>query len=311
MNKELRLLQIQVLELQLIGMMKRRGLSRNEQKRMKALQIEQAKLRLKNIKETKTETAIMYTDYLDRKKILDDYVTSLEDNTYQLKYSYDQQVIDLQITIDYEAGLLAKRKTQWEDVTNEIATLGEGLSARLKAILSDESLVAAFDNIDINILEIRDNMQDLLTDVSELTAETWPTETGGGGGGGTTIITSEPDPATATERGTAFIQSIIDSPLAEATEGRTQITNFLKRITGLQRGSEYVHETGLRLIHQGETIGAAGKDHGDGGIIIENVTIEVAQIADIEDVEKVGAMLSMAANSNVLDKKGKTRYRLV
>lgn len=302
MNKELRLLQIQMLELQLVGMMRRRGLTRNEEKRMKALQIAQAKLRLKNIKETKNETTVQYTEYLDRKKILDDYVTNLENNTYQLKYTYDQQVTDLQTTINYEAGLLVDRKNQWQDITNDIAELGQDLNTRLATILSDENLVSAFDNIDISITDIRDNVKGLLQDIDALTEKTYP--------GTTQDVWSAPSGTGVTSMGDIDNVIKVFSNLS-GTFGQTRLVqDILGNLTSRARGTEYVHETGLALIHKGETIGAAGKGSGNGGIIIENVTIEVAQIADIGDAEKLSAVLSVAQNSRLLGRSGKTRFRV-
>jgi len=290
MNIELRKLQIQVMELQLVGMIRRRGLTRSEQKRMKALQIEQAKLRLKNIKETKEETKEIHTDYLEKKKILDDYVQDLEQNSYQLKYTYDQQITDLQETIDYEKEILRERATEWDKVVSKIISLETQLSKTLEEIMADPELVSAFDAIDIDITELRDNMQGLMGDIDELTQKTWP------GKKGPTKMTV---PTVA-----AMPEPLRETIFAKTGLGRTIASQFF------QRGTEYVHETGFKMVHEGETIKAAGKEPERGGIFIENLTIRVDQIADIDDVEKMGAVLSSAKNAQILDRKGQTRFRL-
>jgi len=287
MNIELRKLQIQMLELQLVGMIRRRGLTRAEEKKMKALQIAQAKLRLKNLKETEKTTKEMYTNYLEKKALLDNYVRDLQESQYQLKYSYDQQVADLNNTINYERNLLKEREIQWDNTINKITTKEQELSDTLKKILEDKDLTSAFDFINIDIQELRDNVIELIDDIDELTQKVWGKKK------------KSSTPPTIEE---------IPEPLRETTLAKTGLGRI---IAGqfFQRGAEYVHETGMAMVHKGEAIVPAGKKTG-GDIIIEHVTIEVDQISDIDDVEKIGAVLSSAANSYILDKKGKTRYRL-
>lgn len=293
MNIELRKLQIQALEIQLRGMIRRRGLTRSEEKMLKRIQIEQAKLRLKNIKETKQETKEIHLDYLDKKKMLDDFVRDLENNTYQLKYTYDQQVADLDETIRYEQQILRERSQQWDKVTRDIAALEKRLSRDLEEIIANPDLVSAFDMIGIDINELRDNVKGLISDIDDLTRKTWPGKKAvSPAAGDLTKATVEAMPAPLRE--TAYAKTAL---------GRVIASQFF------QRGTEYVHETGLAMVHRGETIGAAGKE-GGGDIIIENVTIEVQQIADIADVEKVAALLSVARNTGMIDKKGRTRFKL-
>ncbi len=307
MNIELRKLHIQMLELQLVGMIRRRGLTRNEQKRMKALQIEQAKLRLKNLKETKEETAEIHTDYFEKKNILDDYVRDLTEHQYQLKYSYDQQVTDLQATINYERGLLNDRVIQWDTTTHKITTLGEDLTERLEEIISDPNLVSAFDAIDIDVLTLLKNVESLVGGIDELTQKTWPTG----------LPTKQGPPAYETWKETATAEQIAattapsdvtEDPFADYTNG---IYDPFGKLTprNWHRGTEYVHESGLAEIHKGETIGAAGKEQSN-GISIDTVIIEVKEIADIDDPEKLAAVMSSAKNSKVLNRSGKTTYRI-
>lgn len=292
MNIELRKLQIQALEIQLIGMIRRRGLTRSEEKMLKKIQIEQAKLRLKNIKETKKEDKELHLSYDEKKKMLDDYVMSLENNTYQLKYSYEQQVADLDATIQYEAGILKDRAVQWDEITGEIRILEKNLTADLEKIIGNKDLLSAFDIIDIDIIELRDNVQGLIGDIKELTATTWPDRT-------------------------ENVYSTTIKPMAELA--RTDPTEYIRatlrgitggRIPRLSGGSEYIHETGLKMVHQGETVEAAGKDSEDNRITVENLTISVKEIADIGDSAKLSALISVALNTKNINRSGKTVYRM-
>jgi TP901 family phage tail tape measure protein len=306
MNIALRKLQIQVMELQLVGMIRRRGLTRSEQKRMKQLQIEQAKLRLKNMKETKEETAELHTEYYERKAMLDDYVRDLEEAQYQLEYTYDQQVQDLQDTIDYEKDILEDRRQQWTETSNEIKTLGEELMRELHAIIADPELLSAFDIIDIDILELRDGVQGLMQDLIDLTSRTWNIKTN--------KETATIRPITYEEAVTAGEATPADLPPADFDPYQGyDFTSYNYKggvYTGqFARGIEYVPETGLALVHRGESISASGKQTTN-DLTIEHLTIEVQQIADIGDVEKLAALLSSAKNSQLLDKNGKTRFRM-
>lgn len=304
MNIALRKLQIQVMELQLVGMIRRRGLTRSEQKRMKQLQIEQAKLRLKNMKETKEETAEMHTEYYERKALLDDFVRGLEQAQYQLEYSYDQQVQDLQQTIDYEAGILEDRTKQWATKTDEIVALEEQLSEDLRAIMNNPDLLSAFDVIDIDILELRDNVQGLVGDLEELTNRTWNIKTN------KETVTIRP--LTHEEAVSAGEASAADlnPPGFDPYQGYDFSTYSVPVYTGqYARGTEYVPETGMALIHRGESIGAAGKGQ-TSDLTIESLTIEVQQIADIGDVEKLAALLASAKNAKLLNKNGNTKFRI-
>lgn len=296
MNIELRKIQIQMLELQLVGMMRRRGLTRSEQKRMKALQIEQAKIRLENLRETKEETAEMHVDYFDRKNILDDYVRDLEQNQYQLKYSYDQQIQDLQTTIDYESQLLKDRATQWDETIEKITTKEKELGTVLASILSDKDLTSAFDIIGVDILALRNNVTGLMGDIQQLTAASWPGKD----------QTASPDPTVLLER----LKQI--NQLPGLPTDLSWIINSLSNYQGsFYRGTEYVHETGMAMVHKGESIGAAGNSTGTSGVVIQgDVIIDVSQIADIGDADKLAALLSVARNTRAISKTGKTKYRL-
>jgi len=277
MNIALRKVQIEMLELQLVGMMRRRGLTRSEERRMKKLQIQAAKLRLENMKNQKAETASEYLAYERAKQMIDEHIAAKEHESYMLKYNYDQQITDLQTTIDYEQGLLKEREQQWEDTTKDIIGLSSSLVNELTKILGDKALAQAFKDFGFNIQEMLDSARTAYNEA---------------------------------KKSSAPVQSSIVSRIAEVNP-RAAFTyeHLLKSIRGYRGGAEYVHETGMAFVHAGETIGAAGKGTAN-TISIGNVAIHVDTIAELDDIEKMAAVLSVAKNSEIISKKGDNKYRL-
>lgn len=77
-----------------------------------------------------------------------------------------------------------------------------------------------------------------------------------------------------------------------------------------KRGTYSVPKDMLAMVHQNETITPAGKDTGSGDTIIENVIIQVREIADIGSVEKVAAALGAVRQANTTSRQGISKYRL-
>jgi len=272
MNVALRKIQIEMLELQLVGMMRRRGLSRQEERRMKKLEIAAAKLRLENMKNTKAETASQYIAYEQAKELIEKHIAAKEHESYMLKYNYDQQLEDLQLTIDYEAEMLKEREKNWEETSNNIID-ESGKILRFLTQLTPQMKAALEENLEFNADEVIQNLK-----------------------------------TTASEEIYKNTGMNLETMLAAA---KTPVESYgiFKRMRGYQRGTEYVPETGLALIHRGERIGAAGKEE-HSGTQIGTVIIQVKELADIGSPEKLAALLSVAKDSQILSKTGKTHYRL-
>jgi TP901 family phage tail tape measure protein len=79
MSAAMRELQIRALQIQLAGMSKRRGLSRSEQKELKKIEIEQAKMRLANMQAEKAATSSDISNYNNKQQIIDDYLLKLKE----------------------------------------------------------------------------------------------------------------------------------------------------------------------------------------------------------------------------------------
>jgi hypothetical protein len=63
------------------------------------------------------------------------------------------------------------------------------------------------------------------------------------------------------------------------------------------------------ILHRGERVSSAGRDTG-GGTVIQQVTINVKEIADIDSVEKMGAALGATRQAGITDRMGRSKYRL-
>ena len=285
-NRAMIQLQIEALTIQITGMMRRRGLTRNEQKRLKQIQIEQAKLRLADMKsqaEANTQTDSYYSEKQD---FIDAFINNLKREEYTLKYTLDAEIADLQITIDSETDLLALRQQEWDTTNQAILDSSTDLIKNLKDINADPELVELFKDIDTNI-------PDLLYSAK------------GAYNLAKNQIRQNPLQETRTPPQQTFLESVLPAPWKE----------FL----GFKRGMEYVPEDMVAQIHRGEQIVPAGRDSSSGSIHIGNVTIQVNSIADISSAEKLGALLSEAQDKGIINvgtsrarnKKPGSTYRVI
>lgn len=151
LNREMVRLQIEALKIQIIGMMRRRGLNRSEQKRLKQIQIEQAKLRLEQMQSEYEATSVSETLYDEKKKFVENYIADLKHEEYVLKYTLDNEIEDIKSHLTSEKQLLLDREQQWKDTNTNIVEASKTLVSSLKSIASDPELVDMFAGYDIDI----------------------------------------------------------------------------------------------------------------------------------------------------------------
>ena len=75
-----------------------------------------------------------------------------------------------------------------------------------------------------------------------------------------------------------------------------------------QGGTHYVSETGSAIVHRGETISPAGRDIG-GDVFNFNISVNAAVSSDY-DVERIAEQLGAAMQTQLSDKRGKSKYRM-
>jgi TP901 family phage tail tape measure protein len=133
---------LQMLKLQLAGMMRRRGNTRAEQRQMKQLEIANTKLRIEQMQNELKEQESSQKDALDAKEIaadrakeiLAEYLAAERNNLYEIQDTRDADIQDLKDTIKEQEDLLKTRKKMLKEQTKDSITLQSQYDNALTAI---------------------------------------------------------------------------------------------------------------------------------------------------------------------------------
>jgi len=270
MNAAMRETSIAMLELQLRGMKRRRGLTRGEERQMKKLQITQAQARLENMKAQDAETENEVSNYQIAKREIDDYLLKLEEQQYQMKYTYDQQIIDLEATIKREGEQLDTRYEWWKKTNTDIITstqdaldLFSGLSDKFIDKLEEEGIEVG------NLRKAYENLN---------------VAARGRAGAYSVSVARAEEIKSSQIYGTAG--SIIER--LQTMGGRTY-----------QRGTHYVPHDMPAMLHKGETVTPRGGGGGITKIHIDPITVN-ANITGDTDVESLVQKIEGAIQAGLL-----------
>jgi TP901 family phage tail tape measure protein len=295
----MRILEIETLQIQLMGMMRRRGLTRNEEKRLKQIEIKRAQMRLENMKSEKEETEASVFNYQEKEKIIDNYLSKLQEEQYVVKYNYDQQLIDLENLIGNEAIKLQTRYNWWELTNLKIIDLSTDLINDLGVLFEHPKFLDFLDEYGIKIDEIIEKTKQLGIQASIDKNKYTPT----------TSITATDSYNAAT--------SYIEAKKATTTGNIIPLVSRLSSIVptimknmlpSRQRGTEYIGETAPYLVHKGESISPSGKETGGG---ITNINIVNHNTIDNKvDAKEFAALQAEAIASKTSNRKGKTNFRM-
>ena len=159
LNRAMKILQVEALEIQITGMMRRRGLTRDEEVQLKQIQIEQAKLRLDKMKSEVAETNASEDLYAEKKKFIDEYVAKLKNEEYTLKYTMDNEIANLETQIKTESDLLLQRREEYTLTVDKIIAKSDELMTFLGELTLDETLTDLFSGIDINLGELLEGVR--------------------------------------------------------------------------------------------------------------------------------------------------------
>lgn len=294
MTAAMRTYQIQLLELQLKGMMRRRGLTRMEEQQIKKIQIAQAQARLEDMKGQKEMLESDVITNQESKALIDDYLLKLQEEQYELKYTYDQQVADLETTISREGEKLQTRYDWWETTNQKIIDNSHNLMDTLNEIMEEPILVTA-------LLEYGVAIDTVIAKVAQF-------QTMAKG------RSLEPFMITKIEPMVGALQSGEERPYFYTSSSGVRKMGYegdytMGQLVEFKRGIQYVPETMPAIVHRGETITPAGRESPN-GLSIENLTIEVKEIADINDVTKMANILGAVKQAQLSDKRGKSKYRM-
>ena len=283
MTAAMRKYQIQLLELQLKGMMRRRGLTRMEERQIKKIQIAQAKARLEDMKGQKSMSEADVSTYQNSQQLIDDYLLKLQEEQYELKYTYDQQITDLETTISREGEKLQTRYDWWESTNQKIISNSKDLITTLDGIMEEPVFLDMLDKYGLKV-------ENLKNSISELMAVA-------GGRVGTYV---EPSYTPMTE--SPIVRNVIEQLLSGLPPGAPRPPGFVG-------GTYSVPETQLAMVHRGETIIPSGRDISGSDTFQINIEVN-AQISNDYSVEKLGATLGAAIQTKIADKTGKSKYRM-
>lgn len=272
MTAAMRIYQIQLLEIQLKGMLRRRGLTRMEERQIKKIQIAQAKARLENMKGQKEMGEVDVTVYQQSQALIDDYLFKIKEKQYELKYTYDQQIIDLETSISREGEKLQTRYDWWETTNQKIIDNSQSLISTLNGILEEDIFVDMLEDYGLKVDDLKAKIADLMG-VAEGRTGTY------------TEPTAPPElpPPMSQESAQKVLQRMYErlpAPIQNILQSKFDFNQFPPR---------------------GETA--------VGAVRIGNVIIDVKSISDIDTVEKLAAALAQAESSGVMEN-GKTKFRL-
>lgn len=298
-NKIIQLNNIAIAELQLKGMMRRRGQTRQEQRTIKKLQIENMKERLK---EKKAEHEAM--------KDID-------------KQAYNEANAEIKEYFDTQKFNLFLMKDAREDELDHMVDTFESKEKLLKhykdALITQEGHLKKAHEIEIDLLTwIKDEYPDIADLYEDVYGVSIPESIRKSTDAMQEWIDLQKGGQQTTEGGWMSIKDKLNLRLGASPEfqdmksrmhpGMVDVLHE-RGLPGFSRGIDYMPRTEPALIHQGERIVPSGKDIG-GNTIIQSVTIQVKEIADIGSVEKVGAILGAVRQTNISDRQGRTKYRL-
>ena len=273
-NNELRIAMmrnnLEMLKIQYIGMVRRRGNTRAEQKLLKKLEIENTRLRIEEMKNqlkkqeeiAETSGDVTEEEYEEAKQIYERYVAYRENKLWELKDVYNEELQALGALIKGEAEELETRKTQLETAYTNLNTLQSNYIVALTEIARDPQLASAYKQLlgEEFILSAFQSYKDYL----EFVAKNPIPE-------GVTEVT----PPTGVRNVPQTILDAIEEYEQMGTPAAKAIAERLRQQWGIyQRGTHFIPETGFYMIHKGEQIVPSGKKV-DAGLTIGNIIINV------------------------------------
>jgi TP901 family phage tail tape measure protein len=285
---------LQELKIELTGMMRRRGNTRAEQRELKQLNIENTKLRIQELQTQYTADVAnneainnsKETAYDEAMGILQGYTDFEQHQLFILEDTRQADIDNLQETINYEIGILDLKKQTLENDYKEMETDAQKYVTKLFEISSDPILTSAYEQ-----LTGRSAFEDAMNAYQEYLdfIKNNPIP-----GGGSSALSK---PIMTSSTGNFNWSGIGPSP-------RTLING---KLTGYADGIDYVPETGIYKLHEGEKVISANKNNGG------NITININNptVQNPADISKLANTLENVVRANLTDKNtGKSKYRM-
>ena len=293
-RKAMELYTLESMRIELGGMMRRRGLSRSEERRLQRIKIEQMRLRINSMETTvAVEEKLEEEGYENAKRILDEYIANEEFALYLLKDIRNDELRDLDLLIEAKKESYEKYET-W---------LAEEYTA-----LRDEA------QIYVDALGVIAASPELAEDYRELTGlnaveEAWKAwEAYHAFMAGKELpddyVKPWEEPPPPGDWGDDTLPPEEPSGDSGGYGGRAH--PYWKYAKGI----DYVPYDQMAMIHQGERIIPANENTGTSyGSSTVNITVN-ASVAKDYDVDRLAYQLGKAMQSNLMDNRtGKSKYR--
>lgn len=293
-------LNLQMTQIQLQGMMRRRGLTRSEEKRLMQIRMEQTRERIKQ----------MEMELYQRKKIDDmglrdleihaqnaqaiyqEYVDRVRFHLEDMKDIQDDELNKFLQTID----LKEKRLVDYQELHDTRVGMME------EAMLHYQSLLGLIAN-DPSLTEHYRKLYGL--DVLEEAREAMESYRDFGANYGISSVHNMQTPSFASPSG--MLTSIMNS-VPRMLRGLLNASP-LGRIMQFNRGTYSIPKDGLYHLHRAEQIVPAGGQSAGSDNIVVNITVNAAVEKDY-DVTLLAEKLGEAMQAKLLDKRGVSKFRL-
>ena len=296
-NKAIMLNNIAIAELQLAGMMRRRGLTRSEEKMIKKLQIENMKERLK-AKKTEHE-AMSDTDKQE-----------YDEAAAQIKEYFDSQQFYLFLMKD-------ARDDELDHMINTFGRKEDLLTHYQEALVIQEGYLQKAHQIEVDLLTwITEEFPTIADLYEEIYGVSIPESIQKSIDAMEEWQASQEDKTTSKDSNSGISARRSSAGIARTPKEVEVIRTIWRRKMmdedwGFSRGTYSVPSEGDYHLHENEQVVPAGKqESGNSGVSIEHVTIQVKEIAEIGSAEKVAAVLARADRAR-LTKNGKTTFEVV
>jgi len=291
---------LEKLQIQLKGMMRRRGLTRMEEKQLKKIEIENTKLR---IEQMQLQTDAMEDAFDEQTQTLEDYQQSLEWQLQDLKNTRDQDIADLRETIRQKEEELEDYRGYYQEQLDELEYL-QGVYHATLLTMQGTLNATQLDMLDQHGIDIIAELESIRDEAEPLWEEILNGPNGGGG--------QPPPPPTYN---IVDIREIIPNLLYQyfSSSGvmRTAGPNRwqMGEEISWQRGTHFLPHTGWFYGHRGEEVKPSGSDSSLGGIVV-NQSFGNINISNEYDENHVAAIIRSATMKGIMDARtGQSRYR--
>ena len=271
---------LEIMKIQLKGMMRRRGLTRNEQRRRRAIEIENMKLRIDSEEKTLEDiNSARNSSYEEAKRFIDDYITAEEHGLWMLKDTRQEDIDNLRLLIAGKEKIFTDLKTS---MNNEYELMGE--AAQIYTNLIEKFYGENIPNsIEKTIGAIRDARIEQALLVNEM--------------GGDVVVPSEYN---------------YGSGSLNIKDRQEDVKKRFEDVLGIsfgnhESGTYFANYTGLHMLHKGEQVLPKGKA-GGGNTINVNIPVKIGNVSSDLDINRIASGIARAVKAEIMNADGTTKY---